>query len=76
MVTEKATYFYDEMKIPNKCTFSNRWLESNKKIYIYLEEIWAVHILLRTMEYLIFQQLPGTVSARLKKFYYILKLKM
>jgi len=23
MVIEKAKYFYDEMKIPDKCTFSN-----------------------------------------------------
>lgn len=31
MVIEKATYFYDEMKITDRCTFSNGWLQSNKK---------------------------------------------
>jgi hypothetical protein len=42
----------------------------------YFEEIWAVYILLHTMEHLIFQQLSDIVSARLKKFYYVLKLKI
>jgi hypothetical protein len=27
MIIEKAKYFYDEMKITDKCTFSGYWLQ-------------------------------------------------
>jgi hypothetical protein len=32
MIIEKAQSFYDGMKIIDKCTFSDGWLQSNKKL--------------------------------------------
>jgi hypothetical protein len=31
LIIEKAKFFYDEMKITDKCTFYDGWLQSNKK---------------------------------------------
>jgi len=31
MIIEKAKYFYDEMKITDKCTFSGCWLQNFKE---------------------------------------------
>jgi len=30
-INEKAKYFYDEMKITDKCTFSGYWLQNFKE---------------------------------------------
>lgn len=30
MIIEKAKSFHDEIKIPDKCTFSDGWPQSNK----------------------------------------------
>jgi hypothetical protein len=50
MTIEKAKFFYDEIKVTDKYTFSDGWLQSNK---ILPAQIWSLYSLFDNLKYLI-----------------------
>jgi hypothetical protein len=63
MIIEKRESFHDEVKIADKCTFSEG---SNKKLFR------SIEVLYDYPQYLIIQHLSGSVGGRIQEFYSIL----
>lgn len=47
IIKKKTKAFCNEMKMPDKCVFSDGWLESNKKLP---EKIWSLYVLFDNLE--------------------------
>lgn len=65
-IVKKCKSSYVEIKITNKCTFSE---DSNKKLLI---STWVSIVLSDNLEYLVIWHLSGPVGARLKELYCIM----
>jgi hypothetical protein len=66
MTIEKAKSFHDKIKVTDKHTVSDGWLQSNKQVPV---RIWKLYFMFNNVEYLIVWHLSNSVSARLKEFY-------
>jgi hypothetical protein len=44
MIFEKAKYFYDEMKITDRCTFSKGWLQTLKDPQLHVKTYGGISL--------------------------------